>query len=119
MYKSPFRFVLKMILGQMSSGNNNAIQVFPVCFDHSSNEDIPNFLSDRRYYSLPSDINPLLLSLSGLNARQIGDMAEYRFEDSNELQRRTSQWKNAIQTVEKSHGRAQAGSLVSKRILNY
>ncbi|CAB3985794.1 interleukin 17 receptor A2 [Paramuricea clavata] len=113
MCKSAFRFVLKMILGQMSSGNDNAIQVFPVCFDHSSNEDIPNFLRDRRYYSLPSDINPLLLSLSGLNARQIGDMAEYRFEDSIELQRKTSQWKNAIQKVEKSHGRAQAGSLIN------
>lgn len=38
-------------------------EAIPVCFDYSSDEDIPYFLSNRPYYSLPSEIERLCFSL--------------------------------------------------------
>ncbi len=112
-YQQSFSLVLNMIRGEIAHGNNNNIQVVPVCFDFSTSEDIPIILRDRQFFSLPSGIEHLLLSLSDLNPRPMGDMAEYRFEASNELQRRISDWRNAIQRVERTHCRPGRGSLVS------
>lgn len=94
--------------GQIAN-NNNGTQLVPVYFDYSSRDDIPNFLSDRQFYSLPSAIDQLISSLSGIHARRIGDMAEYRIEYTNELEKEVSQLKSAICRVEKEHGCSRTG----------
>ena len=108
--------VLKMILGEMANDNdnNNATQIFPVCFDYSSSDDIPNFLRDRQFFSLPSGIEQLLLSLSGFDAWPIGVNGRRGFDDS-KLRRMISQWENAIRIVRRRHSHHQRGSMVSMK----
>ena len=98
-------------------GSNNTTQIFPVCFDYSSSDDIPNFLRDKQYFSLPLEIEDLLLSLSDLNARPIGVMAEFGFQN-NKLDKMINQWKDAIRTVEKKHYKNGSGLLVSMEDIN-
>ena len=99
------------------NGSNNATQIFPVCFDYSTNDDIPSFLRDKQYFSLPSRIEDLLLSLSDLNARPIGVMAEFGFQNS-KLEHMINKWKDAIRAVEKKHRNNGNGSLVSMKNIN-
>lgn len=94
--------------GQIANNSNRA-QFVPVYFDHSSRDDIPNFLRDRQFFSLPSAIKQLILSLSGIDARRIGDMAEYTIQYTDELNRKISQLRSAIRRVEKEHGCPRGG----------
>ena len=109
-----------MILGEIATdnGNSNATQIFPVCFDYSSSDDIPDFLKDKQYFSLPSRIEDLLLSLSDLNARPIGVMAEFGFQNS-KLEHMINKWKEAIRIVEKKHCNNESGSSVSMKDINW
>ncbi|XP_028406763.1 uncharacterized protein LOC114529196 [Dendronephthya gigantea] len=101
--QSSFHLVLNLILGEKAHNNNN-IQVVPVCFDHSSKDDIPCFLRDRQYYSLPSGMKQLLSCLCDVNERNIGDTAEYELEYTVKLQRNISNLENAIsRSVKKNH----------------
>jgi hypothetical protein len=112
-YQKGFRLVLKIILGQITNAvDHNATQIYPVHFDHSSRDDVPQFLRDKQSFSLPSEIHPLLLSLAGLNARPIGGTEELRFNDT-ELQRKINQWENTIRTIQRKHNHHRSGSLVS------
>ena len=89
--------------------NDNRAQFVPVCFDYSSRDDIPNFLSDRQFFSLPSSIRQLISSLAGIDARRIGDAAEYSIQYTDKLQRKITQLESAIRRVRKEHGCPKGG----------
>ena len=97
-----------MMRGQIAYNDNRA-QFVPVCFDYSSRDDIPNFLSDRQFFSLPSSIGQLISSLAGIDARRIGDAAEYSIEYTDQLQRKITQLESAIRRVRKEHGCPKGG----------
>lgn len=52
-----------MLLGQMVNHNNENLQIVPVYFDISSNEDVPLFLSQYKFYSMPSNLQHLCSAL--------------------------------------------------------
>lgn len=97
-----YRFILNMILGRIIHRNTN-VEVVPVCFDYSSDEDIPLFLSERRYYSLPSSIDKMCLSLIGVNSRSVASLSEYKINNTNEISYAVTKLKKAVENVRRNH----------------
>ena len=106
-----------MILGQLS--NHYRPQVVPVYLDHSSREDIPNFLKDRQSYSLPSDTEQLLMSVSDLDARRLGVAAEFQLEHTAELRRKISQLGRAAQKLKLDHRCPKTSCMVRRHSYNF
>ncbi|XP_046853299.1 uncharacterized protein LOC124446499 [Xenia sp. Carnegie-2017] len=101
---SSFKFVLRMIKGQIAHGNNNKPIIIPVCYDDDPSDVIPLYLQDRRHYSLPLETMELLLCLIDQTSRDIGNFIEISINESPKFRQTMRNLEKAIRRLRITHG---------------
>ncbi|XP_028406757.1 uncharacterized protein LOC114529178 isoform X2 [Dendronephthya gigantea] len=100
----PYVFILKMLLGQMIHHQNRKLHIIPLCFDISSHEDIPLFLSEHACYSIPSQIQKLLSAVLPENlSSSSGEPSIYDSSSEAALLPSIKRLKETIEMVRRDH----------------
>ncbi|CAB4027727.1 Hypothetical predicted protein, partial [Paramuricea clavata] len=96
----PYTFILNMMLGQMVNHHNRSLQIVPVYFNISSNDDVPFFLSEYECYSLPSHLRDLCSALRS----EINFHVDSNIDDtSNDMMQHISNLRSAIEIMGRNH----------------